>query len=108
VEHGWIAIGQLVKQALEVQVYTVHPEGYVYTQPIWQWHHRGVQEVFEYELENGAVIRATPEHQFMTIDGQMLPIDRIFAEGLLLQQIRLSSKLNTFKCNTSINIEVEV
>jgi DNA polymerase III subunit alpha len=90
VEHGWMSIGQLVNQGLEVQVYTVHPDGYVYTQPIWQWHHRGVQEVFEYELENGAVIRATVEHQFMTADGHMLPIDRIFTEGLRLQQVELT------------------
>jgi DNA polymerase-3 subunit alpha len=91
VEQGWMPVGQLVKQELEVQVYTLHPEGYVYTQPIWQWHHRGVQEVFEYELDNGAVIRSTAEHQFMTMDDQMLPIDRIFAEGLELRQVELSA-----------------
>jgi DNA polymerase III subunit alpha len=84
VEYGWLSMHQIVSQELEVQVFSVSEQGYVYTQPIWQWHHRGMQEVFEYELDNGSIIRATPDHRFMTTEGQMLPIDQIFAQDLAL------------------------
>ncbi|NCJ05380.1 DNA polymerase III subunit alpha [Synechococcales cyanobacterium C] len=81
VEHGWVPVGTLVKHHLDCQVFSVDAQGYVQTQPIVQWHHRGDQAVMEYELEDGSVIRATPEHRFMTAQGEMLPIEQIFAEG---------------------------
>lgn len=87
VEYGWKSIGEIVTQELDCQVYTVSPQGHVYTQPIWQWHHRGHQEVFEYELEDGTLLRATADHRFMTASGEMLPIDHIFQDGLELKHI---------------------
>ncbi|WP_160148460.1 hypothetical protein [[Leptolyngbya] sp. PCC 7376] len=40
--------------------------------------------MFEYQLDNGGIIRATPDHKFLTADGRMLAIDTIFQEDLEL------------------------
>jgi DNA polymerase-3 subunit alpha len=87
VEYGAVPIGFIVDNNLECNVYSVTQTGYVYTQPIAQWHNRGSQEVFEYQLDNGTIIRATKDHKFLTEAGEMRPIDEIFAQGLELKEI---------------------
>jgi DNA polymerase-3 subunit alpha len=82
VQYGYIAIGEIVEQKLECDVFSVDANGLIYTQPIAQWHNRGGKDVFRYETDSGLVIFATPDHKFMTKYGKLMPIDDIFEQDL--------------------------
>ncbi|ACA99399.1 MULTISPECIES: trans-splicing intein-formed DNA polymerase III subunit alpha N-terminal partner DnaE-N [Cyanophyceae] len=82
VEYGVLPIQTIVEQELLCHVYSVDAQGLIYAQLIEQWHQRGDRLLYEYELENGQMIRATPDHRFLTTTGELLPIDEIFTQNL--------------------------
>ncbi|MEO0375756.1 MAG: trans-splicing intein-formed DNA polymerase III subunit alpha N-terminal partner DnaE-N, partial [Cyanobacteria bacterium P01_A01_bin.17] len=88
-EYGYLSLKEIVQQQIDCHVFSQDASGHIYAQPIAQWHHRGHQELFEYELEDGSVIRATRDHRFMVEGGAMIAIDQIYAEGLTLKQHEL-------------------
>ncbi len=89
-EHGPLSIGYIVENKIKCHVRSVDSNGFVYSQPIEQWHNRGEKEVFRYDLEDGNFIEATVDHKFMTTNHEMLPIDYIFENGLDLLVIETS------------------
>lgn len=83
---GGIKIRDIVEGKLSVPVLClVNGNVMAWVQPT-QWHDRGEKETFTYEFDDGTIITCTPDHQFLTEDGEWRSIDHIFNEGLKIQK----------------------
>jgi DNA polymerase III subunit alpha len=82
VEYGYLPIGEIVEEKIAATVLSLNEKGETYHQMISQWHDQGIKDVFEYELDNGITIRATPDHKIMTASGEMVSIEEIFEKNL--------------------------
>lgn len=56
-------------------------------QQVSQWHKKGVKDVYTYTLEDGRKVTCTENHSFLTENGLMLEIDKIFQENIKLKTI---------------------
>jgi DNA polymerase III subunit alpha len=102
IEYGALPIGQIVEEKIQCTVYSVDSLGRIYQQPVVQWHDRGRQQLFEYQLDNGEVIRATADHKFMITTGAMVAIDTIWRQGLDLHQAQFSKPFNTRRADRAL------
>ncbi len=89
-EYGPLPIGKIVNDRIACTVYSLDAAGRIYQQPVVQWHDRALQELFEYELDNGEILRATADHKFLVEGGEMVAIDQIWHQGLSLHHAVLS------------------
>lgn len=88
VEYGLLPIGRMVEEKISCHVYSVDDNGFSITQPIAQFHERGIKSAFKYTLENGKEIRATKDHRFLASNGKMMPIGKIFSQNLGLKRAK--------------------
>ncbi|NJL98188.1 MAG: DNA polymerase III subunit alpha [Synechococcaceae cyanobacterium SM2_3_2] len=86
-EYGPLPIATIVQERIPCSVFSIDDQGFIYTQPIAQWHDRGSQILYEYTLADGTLLRATPDHKMMISTGEMVAIDQIFAQGLDLKRV---------------------
>lgn len=56
-------------------------------QPVTQWHFRGKKDVYRYTLSDGRTVTCTPNHNFLTKSGDMLPIDVIYNKAIELKTL---------------------
>ncbi len=92
-EYGPLPIATIVQDRIPCTVFSIDEQGFIYTQPIAQWHDRGSQTLCEYTLADGTILRATPDHKMMISTGEMVAIDQIFEQGLDLKRVMVKPEV---------------
>ncbi|MGF1577711.1 MAG: DNA polymerase III subunit alpha, partial [Cyanophyceae cyanobacterium] len=92
-EYGPLPIATIVQERIPCTVFSIDEQGFIYTQPIAQWHDRGSQTLCEYTLADGTILRATPDHKMMISTGEMVAIDQIFEQGLDLKRVMVKPEV---------------
>jgi len=59
-------------------------------------HDTGIKDVFEFNLQDGKIVRCTQDHKFRTTDGELLPICQIMAGSLGAISCKYLGKKQTY------------
>ena len=84
-EDGPVALEKLVLDKKPKTVFSLDDKFRVVKQKISQYWTRGNKTIYNYHLEDGTTITSTEDHKFMTSEGIMLPIEKIYLEKLKLK-----------------------
>jgi len=86
-EEGEKAIGEVVEEESDVQVYSMDPlRRKVVLSPVSKKYVRRTSTILEISLENGFVLRITPEHEVAVIDnGHTIPLKYIWLQAKYLK-----------------------
>ena len=57
-------------------------------QTVSQWHEKGLKDVYTYTLEDKTEVTCTENHNFLTEDGFMLEIDKVYQQNLSLKLLK--------------------
>jgi len=79
-------IKQIVDRRHPIKVVTYDDNDEETTGRVTQWHDNGKQECFTYTMADGDTVTCTPNHKFMTEDGDWIDIDTAFKTKVLLRK----------------------
>lgn len=57
-------------------------------QKVSQWHSKGKKDIYRYTMEDGSYVDCTPNHNFLTVNNDMLEIEQAFKQKIELKNIK--------------------
>lgn len=82
------SIKDLVEEQYSGFIMSHDPENANFLQKVSQWHSKGTKDVYRYTLEDNSYVDCTENHNFLTLNNEMLEIDTAFKQKIELKNIR--------------------
>ena len=82
-----ITLQDAVESQYDGFVTSIDRDGLLSPQKVSQWHSKGDKKVCKFIFNDGSHVICTPDHNFMTKDGRMLEIDKIYSQNIELKYI---------------------